>query len=87
MISSGEFLEGFQKDDRLIPVFTVVINWSGKAWTGFRTLHEMFGPVDSSVLAFIPDYRINLISPTEMSEEHRFGRCSHLSGTPVTRTR
>ena len=69
LISSGEFLEGFQKDDRLIPVFTVVINWSGKAWTGFRTLHEMFGPVDSSVLAFIPDYRINLISPTEMSEE------------------
>ncbi len=68
-IGSGEFLEGFRKGDRLIPVVTLVINWSGKEWTGFRTLHEMFGHVDPAILPFIPDYRINLISPFEISDE------------------
>jgi hypothetical protein len=68
-LSSGEFLSGFYRDDRLIPVITLVIFFSPDRWDGPRSLHDMFEIQDERVLRYVPDYRINLIEPYGHSEE------------------
>ena len=71
--TNGEFLSGFFKRDKLVPVITIVVLWSPDEWDGPVTLHDMLLTNDSDVLKFVPDYRINLISPFNMSEED-FGK-------------
>lgn len=51
--TSDEFLSGFWKDDRLMPVITLVINISGKPWDGARTLHDMLALEDRRILPYI----------------------------------
>ena len=68
-ISSGEFLTGFYKKDRLIPVVTLVIYLGADVWEAPRNLHEMFDITSEEVLRYIPDYKINLIAPAEMTDE------------------
>ncbi len=68
-ISGGEYLTGFYKSDRLIPVITLVVFFSAEPWDGPRCIHDMLSVSDPKVLSFVPDYRINLIAPGEMSDE------------------
>ncbi len=51
----------------------LVINWSGKKWKGPRTHYDMFGPLEPGLRRFIPNYRINLVSPSEIKAS-RLGR-------------
>ena len=67
-ISSAEYLSGFYRDDRLIPVVTLVIYFGADSWDAPRSLHEMFDFEDEQILSFVPDYRLNLIAPAQMSE-------------------
>ena len=67
--TEGEFLSGFYREDKLLPVITLIIQFSPEAWTGPRTLHEMLSVKDPAVLELVPDYRIHLLSPWEISEE------------------
>lgn len=62
------FLSGFHKDDKLQPVITLVLYWSGKEWDGPVSVHEMLDTNDQKLLKFIPDYRINLVSPVGIYE-------------------
>ncbi|MCD8131179.1 MAG: hypothetical protein LUE16_07865 [Lachnospiraceae bacterium] len=64
-----EFLSGFMRSDRLLPVVTLVILFNSQEWDGPVTLHEMFDCQDQNVLAFVPDYKINLIVPSALNEE------------------
>ncbi len=66
--SGAEYLSGFQKGDRLLPVVTLVIQFDDMPWDGPMSLHEMFGEQDGEVLRLVPDYRINLISPEAMGD-------------------
>ncbi|MCQ2522160.1 MAG: Rpn family recombination-promoting nuclease/putative transposase [Lachnospiraceae bacterium] len=68
-ITSGEFLSGFTKEDRLLPVITLVFYFGEAPWDGPRTLREMYEGVDEIVLSHAIDYKLNLISPREMNEE------------------
>lgn len=68
-VSSGEFLSGFRKGDKLLPVITLVIFFGAEEWDGPESLHEMLSVKEKEILAFIPDYRINLISPASMTEK------------------
>ena len=61
--TSDEFLSGFTKEDKLIPVITITVYLGTKEWDGPRKLSDMFGDVDEQLLPFIPDYRINLQAP------------------------
>lgn len=65
----GEYLSGFHKDDRLVPVITLVIYWSSEEWDGPKTLHEMFSTEDENVLKYISDYKLNIISPRMIPDE------------------
>lgn len=63
-----EYLSGFMKQDRLLPVVTVVVYFDSKEWDGPMSVHEMFGEQDARILALVPDYRINLITPAAIRE-------------------
>ena len=66
--TSDEFLSGFTKEDKLIPVITITVYLGTKEWDGPRRLSDMFGDVDEELLPFIPDYRINLLAPREITD-------------------
>ena len=68
-MSGGEFLSGFCREDKLLPVMTLVVNFGQKPWTAPCSLHEMFAETDGEVLRYINDYHINLIDPHRMKEE------------------
>lgn len=66
---SDEYLSGFMRDDRLMPVATLVIYFGPKAWDGPKSIHEMFEYDDEEMLAVVPDYKINLIAPEALSDD------------------
>jgi len=84
--TSSEFLSGFNKDDRLRPIITLMIYWSDKEWDGKLSLHEIIDFPDEKIKSFIPDYWVNLLSPsriddfakfrTELGEVFEFIKCS-----------
>ena len=64
-----EFLSGFLKTDKLIPVITLVVYFGVEKWDGPVSLHEMLDTNNDVVLKYIQDYRINLIEPSGIKEE------------------
>ena len=66
--SNGEFLSGFHKEDKLIPVITLTIHFGNQKWDGPRNIREMFSETDPRIMRFLPDYEINLISPNEIDD-------------------
>lgn len=66
--NSGEYLSGFYKEDRLLPVITLVVYFGADHWDGPICLHEMLKNTDKKMLCFIPDYKINLIAPEGLEE-------------------
>ena len=48
--TSGEYLTGFYKDDRLIPVITTVVYFGSDTWNAPRSLHEMLSVQDPEIL-------------------------------------
>jgi len=68
MPTGGEFLSGFWKTDRIVPVITLVIYFGSERWDSPLSLKEMYSGVDSVILAHAPDYHVNLIAPKEMSD-------------------
>ena len=68
--TSDEFLSGFHKNDKLIPVITAVIYFGAEEWDAPMSIHEMLD-VDPALLPFIPDYRIIARTPVVITT---FGR-------------
>lgn len=68
-LNSEEFLSGFRKADRLMPVVTLVVYFGDKEWDGAKSIHEMLSVDDEKLLSYIQDYRINLIEPAKISDE------------------
>ena len=67
-LSSGEFLSGFRRGDRLKPVVTLVIYFGVSEWDGPICLHDMLDDANPELLSFVPNYRINLIAPAHIPE-------------------
>ena len=63
-----EFLSGLKKEDKIIPVITLVIYFGQKPWDGPRSIHEMLKVQNPNILKYIPDYRMNLIAPISMDK-------------------
>ena len=72
-LKEGEFLSAWSPQDKLVPAITVVVNFSGKKWSGPTSLHEMFSykyPEASELIRkYIPDYKIIILDPYAMPEE------------------
>ena len=68
-VSTGEFLSGFYKNDKLIPVITLVIYFGVDEWDAPRSIYDMLEIKDKEILSFVNDYKINLIAPSEIDDE------------------
>ena len=68
-LSSAEYLSGFRKEDRLMPIISVVVLFNTDTWDGPRSIHEMLSIHDAALLKFIPDYKINLVVPADFQED------------------
>ncbi|MBR6159980.1 MAG: Rpn family recombination-promoting nuclease/putative transposase [Lachnospiraceae bacterium] len=71
-LTSGEFLSGFTKEDRIIPVITLVIYWDDDEWDAPRRLSDMYAETDTEVSRYLMDYEVNLITPREITDFDRF---------------
>ncbi|MBR3761435.1 MAG: Rpn family recombination-promoting nuclease/putative transposase [Lachnospiraceae bacterium] len=66
---SGEYLSGFYRADRLIPVVTLAVYFGAGEWDGPMSLHEMLSVQNPEILSYVSDYKLNLIAPEHMSDE------------------
>lgn len=67
--SGEEFLSGFHRDDKMIPVITLVVYFSSDKWDGPRSLFDMMELNDDNIRALVNDYKIHLLAPAEMSDD------------------
>ena len=68
-LTNEEFLSGFRKSDRLMPVITLVIYFGSSDWDGPMCIHDMLDTADEQLLRFVPNYPINLIAPSLVPDE------------------
>jgi hypothetical protein len=59
-LTNGEYLSGFRKDDKLIPVITLVVFFSNTEWDGPMTIHEMLNTQDRQILDLVQG--VNLLA-------------------------
>ena len=71
-LEGGEYISRFSKEDKLIPVVTLVVYFGADKWDGPRTLHEMFDIKDDKILEYVSDYRLNLIEPATIEDTEKF---------------
>lgn len=67
--SSGEFLSGFWKEDRLIPSVTVTIFFGPEEWDGPLSPFDMMDISDPALLACMDNYHVRLIAPAQMADD------------------
>ena len=66
----AEFLSGFHRDDKVLPVITLVVYWGADDWVAPVTLREMYPEgVEENILKYATDYKMNLISPAKMTDQ------------------
>ncbi len=72
-VSSAEYLSGFRKDDRLMPVITLMIYFGSEKWDGPMSIHDMFEPEirsDELLMSVVQDYKLNLLTPDDIPDEN-----------------
>jgi len=78
-LSGDEFLSGITREDRLVPVVTIVM-FLGDEWDGAMSLYEMMGIGErngeqESFKQFLPDYWINLFCVQDIENTNVFDSC------------
>ncbi|MBQ7478824.1 MAG: hypothetical protein IJT01_07980 [Selenomonadaceae bacterium] len=68
-LTREEYLSGFRKEDRLMPVITLTLCLSAEPWDGPTSIHEMLALEDNRLLRFVQDYRLNLLAPAQIADE------------------
>ncbi len=68
-MTDAEYLSGFLKTDKLLPVITLVIHFSAAEWDGAKSLHEMMEWPDVRLKEYVQDYKIHLIDPAKIRPE------------------
>ncbi len=66
--SSEEYLSGFYKTDRLLPVVTFTMYFGTEKWSGPLSLKEMYATTSEDIMRYVPDYKVNLLAPERMTE-------------------
>ena len=67
-LTSEEFLSGFRKTDKLIPIITAVLYIGAEPWDGPRSLFDMMDIEDERIIPFLNDYKLNIISAADMAD-------------------
>ena len=76
-MTAPEFLSKWKKDDRLVPVITLVFYYDTEQWDGSTDLHGMLqwgeGEENQKLLReYVPNYRINLVDAGNQEHLERF---------------
>jgi hypothetical protein len=72
-ITGAEFLSGWKKEDKLIPVITLTVYYGTDEWDGALSIHGMFArEIDEKILGMIPDYRISILEPKKINNWDNF---------------
>ncbi|WP_303840995.1 Rpn family recombination-promoting nuclease/putative transposase [Selenomonas ruminantium] len=67
---SAEYLSGFHREDKLLPVITLVVYWGADEWNAPITLREMYPDgLDEKILQYTNEYKVNLVSPAKMTDQ------------------
>lgn len=67
---TAEFLSGFHRGDRILPVVTIVVHWGTDKWDAPLTLKDMYpNGISPRLMQYVADYKVNLVSPTLMSDD------------------
>ena len=71
LVTSAEFLSGIRKEDKMIPVATIVVTFQPEVWDGPMSVHEMldWGGIPDELRKRIPDYEMLLLQPSDYKEE------------------
>ena len=73
-ITAGEWMYGFCRDGKLMPVVNITYVWGDGDWDGPMSLFEMVGTDDPEILSKMNDYKLkNMVIPARMTEED-FGK-------------
>ncbi len=70
--TQAEFLSGFYKTDKLLPVITLTVYFGADKWEAPTDLHGMLS-ADIEILKFVDNYHLHLIAPADISDDD-FGR-------------
>ena len=65
--SAGEFLSGFYRTDKLLPVITLTVYFGPDEWDAPKDLHSML-KAEPDVMKFIDNYHLHLIAPAEIKK-------------------
>lgn len=63
----AEFLSGFYKTDKLLPVITLTLYFGADKWNAPRDMHSMLS-ADVSILKYVDNYHLHLIAPAEIDD-------------------
>ena len=63
-LSEDEFLSRMKKDDKFVPVITVVIYYGEKPWDGPKKLHDMLD-IPKEIAKYVNDYKMLLVEARE----------------------
>ena len=66
-IKGREFISGFSKTDKIIPIITLTVYWGSEEWDAPRCLHDMM-VIPEGLEKFVNDYKLNLIIPREVAD-------------------
>lgn len=67
-LTGDEYISGFSKEDKLVPVITLVIYFGSREWDGPLSLSEMFHVKNEKILKYVNDYRVNIIQPGKIDD-------------------
>ena len=62
-------MSDFRKENKLLPVITLTVYFGAEKWDGAKSIHEMLSIKNEKLLKFVPDYKLNLITPESIKEE------------------
>ena len=78
-LTGGEYLTGLRKEDRLMPIITLVISLSTEDWDGPLSLHEMLAVDNKEILAYVQDYNaIVQVLPRAKPSNWRFNEAGDM---------
>ena len=66
---AAEYLSGFSKNDKIMPIITLTVYFGAKEWDAPRSLKDMFPRnISKKILDEVDDYRLHLIIPAEIKD-------------------
>ncbi len=72
-LKDAEFLSGFSKKDKIIPIISLVVYFGSDKWDGPRSLKDMFPEdINQEILKEVEDYKLHLIVPSEIKDFSKF---------------